>query len=103
MLFIISIFDTKLLEKLKSYKNEDYIDVLIVLKDQKLLNESSNYLNNVNFLKSYHFNNQVSLLDYLKTLDILQFKQFWVINAMWVRIKVKDLWKLENRKEIEKI
>jgi len=103
MFLIISIFDTKLLEKLKSYKNDDYVDVLIVLKDQKVLNESSHYLNNVNFLKFYHFNSQVSLLDYLKTLDILQFKQFWVINAIWVRIKVKDLWKLESRKEIEKI
>ncbi|MEO0152287.1 MAG: S8 family peptidase [candidate division WOR-3 bacterium] len=97
-------FDERLLEKIRTLRDDDFVDVLIVLKDKKVIKEpSNNAFYNVQLLKNYHFNSQRNLLNFLKTLNVEKIKQFWVINAIYVKIKVKDLEKLKDRAEIDKI
>ncbi|MEO0202454.1 MAG: S8 family serine peptidase [candidate division WOR-3 bacterium] len=97
-------FEQRLLEKIEKISEEDFVDILIVLKEQKILKENfKDATYNVNYLKNHHFAIQSNLVRFLKTLNIEYIKQFWVINAVYVRIKVKDLEKLKNIDEIDKI
>ncbi|MCS7245880.1 MAG: S8 family serine peptidase [candidate division WOR-3 bacterium] len=103
LLVLFKIIDNELEEKLRTLHKDSFIDILIVLKEQKLLSNIKNPKFNVEYLKANHLSSQGPVMNFLKSLDIKNLKQFWVINAIYAKIKVSNVESLKSRGEIERI
>jgi subtilisin family serine protease len=99
--------DGKLWDVLSRTSPNEPIELFIVLKDQLLLPENlkASPTEKINILKEYHFNSQKDLVELLKaSSDVYEVKQFWVVNAIYVKIKRGAFEKLLlNRNDIDKI
>ncbi len=87
--------------------SDESIELFIVLKDQLLLPENLKASPNekINILKEYHFNSQRDLVEFLSaSSDVYDIKQFWVVNAIYVKVKRGAFERLfSNRNDIDKI
>ncbi len=82
--------DPKLGEILSKTSPNEPIELFIVLKDQMILPENLKAApsQKIEMLKSYHFSSQRPLVEYLKSSsDVYDIKQFWVVNAIYVKVK----------------
>ncbi len=82
--------DPKLGSLLNKLSPDEPVELFIVLKDQLLLPENLRVSpsEKVAILKNYHFNSQRPLVELLKaSSDVYEIKQFWVVNAIYVKVK----------------
>ncbi len=97
--------DPKLGDILSKTPPNESIELFIVLKDQMILPENLKVApsQKIEMLKNYHFSSQKPLVEYLKSSsDVYDIKQFWVVNAIYVKMRrgaFENL--LLNRDEID--
>ncbi|MEO0202848.1 MAG: S8 family serine peptidase, partial [candidate division WOR-3 bacterium] len=82
--------DPRLEDILNKTPLDEYIELFIVLKDQLILPENlkASPYQKVAMLKDYHFSSQRSLVEILSSSsDVYEVEQYWVVNAIYVKLK----------------
>ncbi|MCX7948289.1 MAG: S8 family peptidase [candidate division WOR-3 bacterium] len=97
--------DPKLGVILEKTPQDAPIELFIVLRDQLLLPENLKVSpkEKISILQNYHYSSQRNLVEFLKSSsDVYEIKQFWVVNAIYVKIRRSAFERLFlNRQDID--